>query len=107
MGIKIYAGETLRPLGHSKDWQRLWNFPEKGAYATSPSCFLLKIPFPRAVDFMLSWLRGERLIYADFESIPSSAATVTTLSSELQQKPKAGTVSLSSTWYKVSITLYQ
>lgn len=46
-------------------------------------------------------------MYADFKSIPSSAAIITTLSSELQQKSKAGTVNLSSTLYKVSITLYQ
>jgi hypothetical protein len=32
---------------------------------------------------------------ADFKSIPSSAVIITTLSGELQQKAKAGTVNIS------------
>lgn len=32
-------------------------------------------------------------MYANFKSIPFSAAIITTLSGERQQKPKAGTVS--------------
>lgn len=43
-------------------------------------------------------------MYADVKSSPS-ATIITTLSSELLQKPKAGTVNLSSTSYKLSVTL--
>lgn len=65
-----------------------------------------KVPFSKGVNFTLSWLSSERSMYVDFKSIPSSAAVITTLSSELGQKPKAGTVNHSSTSYKVAVTLY-
>lgn len=64
-----------------------------------PASSQTQIPVSKVVGFTLS---GESA-FAGFKSIPSSAAT-TALSSERQPKPQAGTVNLSGTLRKVSVT---
>lgn len=67
-----------------------------------PASSQTQIHVSKVVGYTLS---GESE-FAGFKSIPSSAAT-TALSSERQQKPQAGTVTLSGTLRKVSITFRQ
>lgn len=40
IGVKIYAGKTVRSLGHRKDWWRLWNSPQKRVCASQ------RLPLP-------------------------------------------------------------
>lgn len=58
MGIKIYAGKSLRPLGHSKNWWHLWSSLQKGVCACEPlppASSQIQIPFSKGVDFTPSY----------------------------------------------------
>lgn len=73
--------------------------PEKWCVPTASSCLLSKhkILFSKGIDFTLSLLSSGHSVCAGFKSIPFSAAVIPTLSGELQQKPKAGTVHINRT----------